>query len=105
MFFGETTPTLEEVFRCRRENGLEFNASEILYIMKNIALALKNIEKINEEHGKVNFSHICVRREVLLMDSLAFERRVGLQLKNEDIEGYPSPQKLRSLYDSLSNYE
>ena len=83
LLFGETTPSLEEVFNHRRDVGLEFNASEILYIIKNIALALKNLEKINEEHGRVNLSNICMRRDVLLLDSLAFDKKVSSQAKNE----------------------
>ena len=62
---------------------------------------------MGEEHGRVNLSTICVTNDVVLKDNLFLDAEERVVLKNRNsgqVEGYPSPQKLKSLYDSVTSF-
>ena len=53
-------------------------------------------------------SNICVTNDVVLKDNLFLDAEERVIVKNRNsgqIEGYPSPQKLKSLYDSVTAFE
>lgn len=73
----------------------------------SVAYGLKDIQDMGEEHGRVNLSNICLTDDVVLKDSLlldAEEKLVHKDRRSDHIEGYPSPQKLKSLYDSITSF-
>jgi len=79
-----------------------------MYIIVSVAFGLKDIQDMGEEHGRVNLSTICVTNDVVLRDNLLLDVEERVMNKNRSsgqIEGYPSPQKLKSLYDSVTSFE
>ena len=51
---------------------------------------------------------ICITSDVFLKDSLLLEEEEKLNPRRKTVrgvEGYPSPQKLRSYYDSVTGFE
>lgn len=73
LVFAETTPTLAEKLAGRRQSKQNFSQSEILYVIRNIALALRGLQAMKEEHGNVSLSTICVNTDVLLLDPIVGE--------------------------------
>jgi hypothetical protein len=57
----------------RRQSKQNFSQSEILYVIRNIALALRGLQAMKEEHGNVSLSTICVNTDVLLLDPIVGE--------------------------------
>lgn len=74
----------------------------------SVAYGLKDIQNMGEEHGRVNLSTICATNDIVLKDNLFLDvedRVVNKNRSSGQIEGYPSPQKLKSLYDSVTSFE
>lgn len=92
----------------RRVANQIFTEDEIMYVIRNVSYGLKDIQNMKEEHGKVELSTICVTNDVFLKDSLLIseEEKLTPQRKSiKTVEGFPSPQKLRTYYDSLTGFE
>jgi hypothetical protein len=63
---------------------------------------------MKEEHGNIDLSSICITNDVFLKDPMMLEEEMKLQPERKstnNVSGYPSPQKLKSYYDSLSGFE
>jgi hypothetical protein len=70
VLFGDVGPSLEDLFKYRRKHNEGFSADEIKYIIRNVALGLKEVQMMGEEHGRVDLFSICVSKDLFLKDSL-----------------------------------
>ena len=79
-----------------------------MYVIKGVAYGLKDVQNMGEEHGRVELSTISITSQVNLADPLLLDsedRLITRHRNSNQLVGYPSPQKLRSFYDSLTSFE
>ena len=60
---------------------------------------------MKEDYGCVNFNNIVVDGEVKLKDPFVVREEESWLRRFKKIQGFPSPQKLYTLFDSLSSFE
>lgn len=63
------------------------------------------IKEIQEDCGGLNLSSVVVSDEVRLKDPMIIKEEQFHLKKLKKLQGYPSPQKLYTFYDSLSVFE
>ena len=74
--------------------------------MTRIAKGLNDVKEIKEEYGGVNFSNVVIdEKEVKLKDPFIVREEEAVFKKYKKFQGFPSPQKLYTSFDSLSTFE
>jgi hypothetical protein len=67
-------------------------------------LGLTDIKEMREEHGNVSFSSIFIDGDVKLKDPFLVKENELIAKKTKKIQGFPSPQKLYTYFDTLSTF-
>jgi hypothetical protein len=73
------------------------------YIVARVAAALGDVREMREEYGAVHLGTVFVDGAVRLKDPLLVKAEGGR--KGKKVQGFPSPQKLYTYFDTLSTFE
>lgn len=60
---------------------------------------------MKEEHGNINFRTVLIDNDVKIKDPFLVREEDALINKSKKVNGFPSPQKLYTLFDTLSSFE
>lgn len=109
LIYEESSPSLEQFLTYRRTKQQAFDNEEILCVVRAVALGLRELKEMGEEHGSVVPANVVVNSSVKLRDRILIEE----EQRNEEIrsssqrrvKGFPSPQKLYTYFDTLTHFE